>query len=144
MDDHGGTENTERGSRPGRERMNELAEMVIGAAIEVHRNLGPGLLESTYESCLCHELTQRGLRIQRQLDLPVRYKGLCLDAGYRVDVLVEGWLILELKAVEKVVELHKAQLLTYLRLFDTWLGLLLNFNVPVMRDGIYRLANGAA
>ena len=140
---HGGTESTERGPRPSRERMNQLAELVIGAAIEVHRNLGPGLLESTYETCLCHELAQRGLKFERQHDLPVRYKNFCLDAGYRIDVLVEGWLVVELKAVEKVTELHKAQLLTYLKMFDTWLGLILNFNVPMMRDGIHRLANGA-
>ena len=141
---HGGTESTEMGTRPSREYLNQLAEKVIGAAIEVHRQLGPGLLESSYETCLCHEMELRGISFTRQIEFPVRYKGIALDAGYRIDVLVEGCLVLELKAVEKVTELHKAQLLTYLKLRDAWLGLILNFNVPVMKDGIHRLANGSA
>jgi GxxExxY protein len=138
---HGGTESTER-AIPDRERLNQLAERVIGAAIEVHRQLGPGLLESTYEVCLCHELSERGIQFQRQVDLPVRYKGLLLDAGYRIDIVIEGCLILELKSIEQVTDLHKAQLLTYLRLFNAWLGILLNFNVPLTKNGIHRMANG--
>ncbi|MFP4499942.1 MAG: GxxExxY protein [Candidatus Hydrogenedentota bacterium] len=122
-----------------REALNALSNKVIGAAIEVHKELGPGLLESTYEACLCHELSLQGIACRRQLVLPITYKGLQVEEGYRIDVLVEDELILELKAVEEVTELHKAQLLTYLRLSKCWLGLLLNFNVPKMRDGIVRL-----
>lgn len=141
---HGDTENTEVIERPTKARLNQLAEVVLGAAIEVHRHLGPGLMESAYETCLCHELRERGLRFERQVALPVQYKGLILDAGYRIDILVEGCLVIEIKAVEQVTDLHKAQLLTYLRLRDSWLGLLLNFNVPMMKDGIHRMANGVA
>ena len=125
------------------ERANQLSKEVIGAAIEVHRHLGPGLLESAYEVCLCHELSLRGIVHQRQLPLPVQYKGLDLDAAYRIDIKVEGILILELKAVEQLEPIHDAQLLTYLRLSNLWLGLLMNFNVAVMKNGIKRLVHGS-
>jgi GxxExxY protein len=116
-----------------------LTGKVIGAAIEVHRHLGPGLLESAYEECLCWELTQAGLAIQRQVALPVVYKQVTLDVGYRLDIVVEGALILELKTVDVLVPVHEAQLLTYLRLAGIRTGLLLNFHVPRMRDGIVRM-----
>ena len=121
--------------------INELSSKIIGAAIEVHKNLGPGLLESAYEECLCHELELRGLLIERQKSLPIVYKGKKLDCGYRLDVVVENHIIVELKACEKIESIHTAQLLTYLKLAKLNLGLLLNFNVPVMRNGIVRVVN---
>jgi GxxExxY protein len=116
-----------------------LTEKVIGAAIEVHRALGPGLLESAYEECLCYELTQLGLKHQRQVQLAVVYKGMHLDCGYRMDVLVEDKLAIELKTVEVLLPIHEAQLLTYLKLSGIKTGLLLNFNVPALRNGIKRM-----
>ena len=121
--------------------INELSSKIIGAAIEVHKALGPGLLESAYEECLCHEFGLRGLSNERQKPLPVIYKGIELDCGYRLDIVVENTIILELKSCEKIEPIHKAQLLTYLRLSGLHLGLILNFNVPVMRDGIVRIVN---
>jgi len=121
--------------------INELSSKIIGAAIEVHKALGPGLLESAYEECLCHELSLRGSRLERQKPLPIIYKGKQLDCGYRLDIVVEGKIIIELKACEKIEPIHRAQLLTYLKLSNLNLGLLLNFNVPVLRDGIFRLVN---
>jgi GxxExxY protein len=121
--------------------INELSSKIIGAAIEVHKALGPGLLESAYEECLCHELSLQGLRLERQKPLPIIYKGKQLDCGYRLDVVVENKIIIELKACEKIEPIHRAQLLTYLKLSNLNLGLLLNFNVPVLRDGIFRLVN---
>jgi len=118
-----------------------LTEQVIGAAIEVHRTLGPGLLESTYEHCLIHELAQRGLRARRQVALPVRYKGVQIDCGYRLDILVENQVLIEIKSVEKLAPIHEAQLLTYLRLAGLPVGLLLNFNVKLLKDGLVRRAN---
>lgn len=120
---------------------NTISNQVVGAAIEVHRHLGPGLLESAYEECLCHELKLRGLSFDRQKELSVRYKDSRLDCGYRLDVVVEGAVILELKSVKKLEPIHEAQLLTYLKLSDLKLGLLLNFNVPLMRNGIQRIVN---
>ena len=111
---------------------------IIGAAIEVHRNLGPGLLESAYEECLCHELHLRGLDFKRQVPLPLLYKGLKLDCGYKIDLIVHDEVILELKAVEKLLPIHEAQLLTYLRLTGKRVGLLINFNVPLLMQGIIR------
>jgi GxxExxY protein len=111
---------------------------IIGAAIEVHRNLGPGLLESAYEECLCHELQLRGLDFKRQVLLPLLYKGLKLDCGYKIDLIVRDEVILELKAVEKLLPIHEAQLLTYLRLTGKRVGLLINFNVPLLAQGIIR------
>lgn len=109
---------------------------IIGAAIEVHRYLGPGLLESAYEECLCHELHLRGLNFQRQLDLPVLYKGLKLNCGHKIDIVVQDEVVLELKSVEKLLPVHHAQLLTYLKLADKRVGLLINFNVPLLSQGI--------
>lgn len=120
---------------------NTISNQVVGAAIEVHRHLGPGLLESAYEECLCHELKLRGLSFDRQKELSVCYKDSRLDCGYRLDVVVEGAVILELKSVKKLEPIHEAQLLTYLKLSDLKLGLLLNFNVPLMRNGIQRIVN---
>lgn len=116
-----------------------LTKAIIGSAIEVHRELGPGLLESTYEECLCHELHLRDLKFRRQIDLPVAYKGLKLDCGYRLDVLVEDTVLVELKAIENIIAIHRAQLLTYLRLSEKKVGLLINFNAAVLKDGIVRM-----
>jgi GxxExxY protein len=117
----------------------ELTCEILAAATEVHRQLGPGLLESAYEGCLCHELSLRRVAFQRQVPLPVSYKGVKLDCGYRLDVVVEGKVVLELKSVEQVSPLHQAQLLTYLRLSNKRVGLLMNFNTPLLKDGITRL-----
>ena len=119
-------------------RHEEVTEQIIGAAIEVHKALGPGLLEGIYEECLCHELALRKLGFERQLIVPVMYKGIKLECKYRVDVLVENAVVLELKTVERILPLHEAQLLTYLRLLSKPVGLILNFNVPAMRHGIVR------
>ncbi len=121
--------------------LNKLSSKIISAAIEVHKELGPGLLESTYEECLYYELQLRDLGIERQKPLPITYKGKLLDAGYRLDMVIEKAIILELKACEKIESVHQAQLLTYLKLSGLKLGLLLNFNAPLMRDGITRLVN---
>jgi GxxExxY protein len=115
-----------------------LTEKIIGFAIEVHRQLGPGLLESAYEECLCYELEQNGLIFRRQVPLPVVYKAVRLDCGYRIDFVVEQRVILELKTVERLVPVHDAQLLTYLKLSGLRTGLLLNFHSPVLKDGIRR------
>jgi GxxExxY protein len=123
-----------------REAINALTEAIIGAAIEVHRELGPGLLESAYEQCLCHELTIRSVNFQRQVPLPVQYKGISLDCGYRIDILVNR-LVVELKTVEKLLPVHEAQILTYLKLLKAPIGLLVNFQVPVLKDGLKRIAN---
>jgi GxxExxY protein len=116
-----------------------LTDAVIGAAIEVHRTLGAGLLESAYEECLCYELGCQNISFQRQVTLPVRYKAITLDCAYRMDIVVEDQLILELKTVDKILPIHEAQLLTYLRLSAFKTGLLLNFNVPVLKDGLKRM-----
>jgi len=121
--------------------INQLSSQIIGAAIEVHKVLGPGLLESAYEKCLCHELRLRELTFDSQKPLPIVYKDKKLDCGYQMDLVVEDVIILELKSCEKIAPIHKAQLLTYLKLSGLKLGLLLNFNVPVMRDGIARMVN---
>jgi GxxExxY protein len=123
------------------QRENQLTEKIIGCAIEVHKALGPGLLESAYEECLCYEIAQNGLFLSRQVPLPVIYKGIKLDCGYRIDILVNDLVIIELKTVEKLLPIHEAQLLTYLKLYRRPLGLLMNFNVPVLKDGIKRLVN---
>ena len=122
-------------------RSDELSKHIIGAAIEVHRNLGPGLLESAYEECLCYELALNNILFERQKPLPVTYKGVHLNCGYRLDIVVEKLVIIELKTVEHIEPIHEAQLLTYLKLSDLWLGLLINFNVPVLKEGIYRIVN---
>ena len=119
--------------------INNLTRKVIGAAIEIHKILGPGLLESAYEECLCWELSEAGVAFRRQVPLPVRYKQVELDLGYRLDVVVEGRLILELKTVDAILPVHEAQLLTYLKLAGIRTGLLLNFNSALLRDGILRM-----
>jgi len=121
---------------------NKLTETIIGVAMDVHRALGPGLLESAYEECLCHELCLRDLHIQRQLAMPVSYKGIELDCGYRLDLVVSDLVVVELKAVESLLPIHEAQLLTYLKLGGWPVGLLLNFNVPVLKEGIIRRVLG--
>lgn len=123
----------------GGERLWGLSERVLGACIEVHRHLGPGLLESAYEQCLCHELSLTGVRFARQRPLPVIYKGVALDCGYRLDLVIEEQLVLELKAVDYLLPLHEAQVLTYLKLTGLDVGLLVNFNTPVLRGGIRRM-----
>ena len=122
-------------------KVNELTEQIIGAAIDVHRSLGPGLLESTYEACLLHELAARELSAERQKALPVSYKGVRIDCGYRVDLLVEGEVSVELKAVSRLEPIHEAQLLSYLKLSGCHVGLLINFNVTQLRTGVRRLVN---
>jgi len=122
--------------------LNKISNVVIGAAIEVHRLLGPGLLESAYQQCLAWELGQQGLAVEQQVTVPLRYKLLHIENGYRVDMLVEREVIVELKSVDGLLPIHTAQLLTYLKLTGLRLGLLLNFKVDVMRSGIKRVANG--
>jgi GxxExxY protein len=124
-----------------RTAMKELTEKIIGASIEIHRALGPGLLESAYRECLCYELSQAGLFFKKEVPLPVVYKNVKLDCGYRLDIIIEDKLILELKAIEKLLPIHEAQLLTYLKITGLTLGLLINFNVPLLKDGVKRIAN---
>ena len=119
--------------------INKLTRDVIGAAIEVHKILGPGLLESAYEECLCHELKLRNITYERQKELPIEYKGIKLDCGYRLDIVVARKLILELKSCNNLEPIHKAQLLTYLKLTGIRIGLLINFNVPILKQGIKRI-----
>ncbi len=119
-------------------KLEALTEQIIGAAIEVHRHLGPGLLESAYEECLCRELSLRKLSFETQRHLPLEYKGIKLACGYKLDIVVEGRVVLELKCVEKILPIHEAQLLTYMKLGGFKVGLLMNFNVPLMKDGIVR------
>ena len=121
---------------------NEVGDALLGAAMKVHSALGPGLLESAYETCLVHEVGQRGLNVRRQVVLPLIYDGIKLDAGYRLDLLINDQVIVELKSVEKFLPIHTAQLLSYLKLSGLKLGYLLNFNVVHMRDGIKRIVNG--
>jgi GxxExxY protein len=136
---HGATEDAER-RKTEMLIYEDLTNEIIGAAIEVHKEIGPGLLESAYEECLCRELSMRNLQFQRQVPLPVSYKGVRLDCGYKMDLVVADKVVLELKAVEETTPLHQAQLLTYLRLSGKRVGLLMNFNVELMKDGVTRLA----
>jgi len=122
-------------------RLNDLSHQVIGAAIEVHKALGPGLLESAYEACLAYELREQGLAVEAQVALPVVYRDVRLDCGYRVDLLVEGSLIVEVKAVSEIASVHKAQLLSYLRLAQLPLGLLINFHSELLTRGVRRVVN---
>jgi GxxExxY protein len=124
-----------------REKLNEITEQVIASAIAVHRALGPGLLESAYEACLAYELADRALTFERQKGLPVTYRGVKVDCGYRIDLLVEGLMVVELKAVEKLEPIHEAQLLSYLKLSGCRVGLLINFNVKMLKQGIRRMVN---
>ncbi len=116
----------------------DLTGEIIGAAVDVHRELGPGLLESAYQASMCHELALRGLPFRSQVEQPVEYKGVRLDCGYRIDLVVDNRVIVELKSVETLAAVHQSQLLTYLRLSKIRVGLLINFNVPVLREGIVR------
>ena len=124
-----------------REGFDRLTDEIIGSAIEVHRSLGPGLLESAYETCLAYELGQRGINVERQKSLPVMYREVKLEAGYRLDLLVDGLVIVEVKAVDHLLPIHHAQLISYLRLSGCSLGLLINFNVKLLKNGIRRLVN---
>ena len=121
---------------------NDISGKIIGAAIEVHKKLGPGLLESAYEECLCCEMQLRGIEFKRQVPLSLNYKGVVLDCGYRLDLLVEDKVIVELKSIEGLEPIHEAQMLTYLKLRNAWLGLIINFNVIMLKDGVRRLVNG--
>ena len=121
---------------------NEVSKVVVDAALTVHRALGPGLLESVYEVVLAYELQSRGLNVQRQLSIPVHYENVHFDEGFRADILVESKVIVEIKSVEMLKRVHKKQVLTYLRLADIRLGLLINFGAELIRDGITRLVNG--
>jgi GxxExxY protein len=123
-------------------KANEATEQIIASAIEVHRALGPGLLESAYEACLVYELTQRGLYFQRQSPLPVVYKDVVIDCGYRLDLLVDRQIVVELKAIDRIAPIHEAQLLSYLKLSGCQIGLLINFNVRLLKEGIRRRVLG--
>ena len=125
-----------------RSTINDLSSAIIGAAIEVHRTLGPGLLESAYEQCLARELSLRDISFERQKPLPVHYKGTQLDCGYRLDFLVAGIIVVEVKAIDALLPIHQAQLLSYLKLGGWKLGLLINFHVPLLREGIKRVVFG--
>lgn len=125
-----------------RKLLNELSNKIIGFCIEIHRELGPALLESAYQACLAYELSRAGIHFEREKPLPVSYKDVRLDCGYRLDLLVEEFLIVELKAINEVQKIHEAQLLTYLKLTGCQLGLLFNFNVPVLKQGVKRIAHG--
>ena len=129
----------EENFQPISDRVEELATEVIDAALQVYRALGPGLLESVYQTCLCHELSLRKIPFQKEVELPVVYKSMRLDAGLRLDLLIDDVIILELKSVEKIIPVHEAQLLTYLKLTGKRLGFLLNFNVPLMKQGTKRI-----
>jgi len=124
------------------EVLNQLARQAVDGAVAVHSALGPGLLESTYQACLAHELRKRGLGLTTEVGLPVTYDGVKLDLGYGIDILVAGSLIVEVKSIEGIAPIHRARLLSYLKLSGCRLGLLLNFNVPLMKDGIVRMVNG--
>jgi GxxExxY protein len=125
-----------------RERLNKITETIIGAAIQVHRVLGPGLLESAYLACLAHELRKRGLAVDEQKPVPLVYEGVKLECGYRMDLLVEQSVVVEVKSIEALAPIHEAQTLSYLRLSECKLALLINFNVTVLKDGIRRFING--
>lgn len=118
--------------------LNQITSEIIGAAIEVHKHLGPGMLESSYEECLCYELSERGLNFERQKPIPVVYKEVKLECGYRADLIVENQVVVELKSVEGILPVHEAQILTYLKFAQKKIGLLINFNVTVLKNGIRR------
>ena len=122
--------------------LNELTDAIIGAAMEVHRTLGPGLLESTDEMCLCRELAIRGIRFERQVPIPVEYKAVKLDCGYRADIVIDGTILVEIKAIDSLLPIHDAQLLSYLKLGDWKIGLLINFNVELLKNGLRRRVLG--
>ena len=134
-------ENAETAEMTEKDRLDRITKTIIGAAIEVHRALGPGLLESAYEACLAFELVERGLMVEQQKPLPVIYRGIKLDCAYRLNLLVEGEVIVEVKAVDRLAPIHQAQMLSYLKLSGCKVGLLINFNVKVLKDGIIRVVN---
>ena len=140
----GGTlaSNTHMSEDDEKERLNSLSNCIIGAALRVHNELGPGMLESAYEACLMYELIDQGLNVERQKPVPVVYRGRRLDCGYRIDLLVEDALIVEVKAIERLEKVHSAQLRSHLRFSERKLGLLINFNVKSLRDGLKRIVNG--
>ena len=121
---------------------NSLAKIIVDSAFQVHKRLGPGLLETVYESALTHELSKRGLTVDRQRPISIEYDGVCFDEGFRADLLVDDKIIIELKSVEKIIPVHRKQLLTYLRLADMRLGLLINFGEYLIKNGISRIVNG--
>jgi GxxExxY protein len=121
---------------------NQIGELILGCALRVHKALGPGLLESAYEACLAHELAKAGIGFERQLSLPVLYDGMTVDIGYRLDLLVAGRVVIEVKALKRILEVHRAQLLSYVRRGGFRLGYLINFNVVLLKTGIVRLVNG--
>jgi len=123
------------------EKLNKITETIIGAAIDVHRALGPGLLESAYEACMVYELAQVGLKAEQQKPLPIVYREVKLECGYRMDLMIEDEVIVEIKSIEKLLPIHQAQLLSYLKLSDCKVGLLINFNVKVLKNGIKRVVN---
>jgi GxxExxY protein len=139
MMNHRGAEAQRKNLMVMEEPWDPLTQQVIGAAIEVHRVLGPGLLESAYEECLCLELSLRGIPFHRQVPLPIAYKGVTLECGYRMDLVVPERLVIEVKTVEKILSVHEAQLLTYLRLSGIKTGLLINFHTAMIKDGIRRM-----
>jgi GxxExxY protein len=124
-----------------KDRLDQIARRIIGAAIEVHKTVGPGLLESAYQACLAFELREAGLKVEEQLPLPVVYKNVRLDCGYRIDLLVEGEIVVEIKAIEALAPIHEAQLISYLRLAGKRAGLLINFHVRVLKEGLKRIVN---
>src|SRR5437879_4945181 len=124
-----------------KDELNKTTEAIIGAAIAVHRELGPGLLESAYEKCLAYELIQRGFTIERQRRVPIIYKSIKIDCGYRLDMIVNDLVIFEIKAVDKLIPINEAQLLPYLKLTKMKVGLLINFHVPILKDGVKRIVN---
>jgi len=134
-------ENAENAEMTEKDKLDRITKSIIGAAIEVHRALGPGLLESAYEACLAFELVERGLMVEQQKPLPVIYRGIKLDCAYRLNLLVEGEVIVEVKAVDRLAPIHQAQMLSYLKLSGCKVGLLINFNVKVLKDGIIRVVN---
>src|SRR5207237_3364566 len=134
-------QHAELAERNDKGRLNLISEAIIGAAIDVHKAIGPGLLESAYEACLAYELRQRGLRVEQQKELPLKYRDVQLDCGYRLDLLVEDSVIVEVKAVEALLPLHQAQLMSYLRLTNCRLGLIINFNVTQLTRGITQVVN---
>ena len=123
------------------EGLNKITETIIGAAIDVHRALGPGLLESAYEACMVYDLIQVGMKVEQQKPLPVVYRGVKLECGYRLDLMIENEVVVEIKSIDKLLPIHKAQLMSYLKLADCKVGLLINFNVELLKDGIQRVVN---
>lgn len=141
MRDKAKPEGAEEAETRGVPRENDLTDKIIGAAIEVHRHLGPGLLEAVYEECLCYELSQIGLHFQRQVHLPINYKGIKFESAYKMDLVVEDAIVIEIKAIEEMLPVHFAQLLTYLHSSSKRVGLLINFNVPILKNGLKRIVN---